>query len=216
MAAVNQYGDALEYASDGLKNDHEIVLAAVNQNGRAVAYASDELKNDHEIVMAAVNETAWALQYASDELKQDREIALIAVANNWLAQYLVAPVLRNDPLVLAEFIHFGARQLFQHNNGSPLKKLLTQVLECIPPNIVLADNAAALEYAQANECGIWHKIWLVNQMINLDAARDKILAYQGDLATEFQEAKDLLHCAPVIGAFVEMYGDRDWRNINTY
>jgi hypothetical protein len=33
-----------------LKNDKEIVLIAVKQNGRALQYASEELKGDKEVV----------------------------------------------------------------------------------------------------------------------------------------------------------------------
>jgi hypothetical protein len=43
--------------TDDCDNDREIVLAAVNQHGNSLEYASDELKNDREIVMAAV--TTW-------------------------------------------------------------------------------------------------------------------------------------------------------------
>ncbi|MGA9406576.1 MAG: DUF4116 domain-containing protein, partial [Bacteroidota bacterium] len=36
LAAVNQYGNALQYASESLQGDTEIVLAAVKQNGYAL------------------------------------------------------------------------------------------------------------------------------------------------------------------------------------
>ena len=49
-------------------------LAAVKQNGLALEYASDELKCDREIVLAAVKQTSHALEYASEELKNDPEI----------------------------------------------------------------------------------------------------------------------------------------------
>jgi hypothetical protein len=35
---------ALEWASDELRNDQEVVLAAVGQDGSALQYASDELR----------------------------------------------------------------------------------------------------------------------------------------------------------------------------
>ena len=47
-------GSALEYASDELREDREIVLVAVKKaGGLALRYASDELKGDREIVRAA-------------------------------------------------------------------------------------------------------------------------------------------------------------------
>ena len=48
LAAVTQNGNALQYASDELKNDKDVVLAAVTQNGNALGYASAELRNDKD------------------------------------------------------------------------------------------------------------------------------------------------------------------------
>lgn len=79
LAAVNHYGPALEYASDDLKADKEIVLEAVKLWGSNLEYASDDLKADKDVVLAAVTNTGRALEYASDNLKADREIVLEAV-----------------------------------------------------------------------------------------------------------------------------------------
>ena len=57
LAAVNQDGEALEYASVALKADREIVLAAVKQNPRALRHASTNPKGPRDvqdIVLAAV------------------------------------------------------------------------------------------------------------------------------------------------------------------
>ena len=40
--------------SNILKKDREVVLAAVNQNGNALEYASEELKNDPELQKIAL------------------------------------------------------------------------------------------------------------------------------------------------------------------
>jgi hypothetical protein len=61
---VKQNGDALEFASDELQGDREVVLAAVKQNGDALKYASQQLRGDREVVKAAVEENADALTYA--------------------------------------------------------------------------------------------------------------------------------------------------------
>ena len=50
MAAVKNNGSALQYASDELQADKEVVLMAVKQNGYAINYASEELKNDPEFM----------------------------------------------------------------------------------------------------------------------------------------------------------------------
>ena len=74
MAAVSQNGLALEYATDEMKNDKDVVLAAVQNYGRALEYASDELKNDKDVVMAAVRNDGAALGFASEEMKVDKDI----------------------------------------------------------------------------------------------------------------------------------------------
>ena len=45
--------DALNYASDELRNNREIVLASVQQDGLALQYASNELKQDLELLKIA-------------------------------------------------------------------------------------------------------------------------------------------------------------------
>ena len=78
MVAVAQDGRALQYASETLKNDKDVVMVAVTQDGDALTYASETLKNDREVVMAAVTQNGHALYYASEELKNDKEVMMAA------------------------------------------------------------------------------------------------------------------------------------------
>ena len=71
---VARNGLTLEFASEELRNDKEIVLKAVQNRGSALQYASDELKNDREIVLEAIKFDKEAIQYASEEMKNDPEI----------------------------------------------------------------------------------------------------------------------------------------------
>jgi len=50
MAAVNTDGSVLQYASEDLKKDREIVMAAVNSNDTALEYVSDDLKKDKDFL----------------------------------------------------------------------------------------------------------------------------------------------------------------------
>ena len=45
LAAVQQCGSALKYASDYLKNDQAFVMAAVNQNAKALNVIGPSLRN---------------------------------------------------------------------------------------------------------------------------------------------------------------------------
>jgi hypothetical protein len=49
-----------------------VVLAAVKKNGAALEFASESLRNDKEVVLLAVKNIGWALYYASEELKNDK------------------------------------------------------------------------------------------------------------------------------------------------
>ena len=74
MTAVSQDGLALQFATEELRGDREIVMAAVSQHGGALQFATEELKADREIVRTAVSKTGWALEYASKDLKEDEEM----------------------------------------------------------------------------------------------------------------------------------------------
>jgi len=71
MAAVQQNGRALQYASAELRADREFMLAAVQQDGGALYFASAEVKADREVVLAAVRQDRGAVEYASAELQRD-------------------------------------------------------------------------------------------------------------------------------------------------
>jgi hypothetical protein len=81
--AVKHDGYALQFASEDLKNDRELVLAAVNRSSQALSFSSERLRNDREVVLAAVSKQGNEMRYASEELKNDNEILIVAVANGW-------------------------------------------------------------------------------------------------------------------------------------
>ena len=65
---MEQDGLALLHASEGMRDDHEIVLAAVTQNGHALQYASKRLRSDWSIVEIAAATNPDALCYAHDDV----------------------------------------------------------------------------------------------------------------------------------------------------
>jgi hypothetical protein len=87
---------ALQFASEELNNDREVVLEAVKQNGTALCWASEELRSDREIVFEAVKRYGSVLQYASIELRNDREIVLTAVKIFSYSLRFASPLLQND------------------------------------------------------------------------------------------------------------------------
>jgi hypothetical protein len=99
LAAVEQDGLSLEFASSGLKMDRVVVTAAVKQNGLALEFAPD-LNGDREIVRLAVAQYWRALRYASPNLRQDKDIAIFAIGVHGCAMEYIASELRADKHVV--------------------------------------------------------------------------------------------------------------------
>ncbi|KAL7537202.1 hypothetical protein ACHAXR_009737 [Thalassiosira sp. AJA248-18] len=85
LVAVEQNGEALEYASEELRGDRDVVLAAVKETGGALQFASDDLRGNRCVVLAAIKQNGSAFRFASDDLKVDRDIALASVEQDGLA-----------------------------------------------------------------------------------------------------------------------------------
>ena len=115
LAAVEEDGWALEYASVELQADREVVLAAVQQDGYALNYASVELKADREIREAASKQSAHAVRLA--ELKAvkgaDKQAKTRPTAANGPAQASSSKAADASALVLGE----GERRLLADEAG---------------------------------------------------------------------------------------------------
>ena len=89
MATVKSNPSALQFASDRLRSDKEVVLTAIRADadmtmpeGGVLSYASDGLRNDKEIVLEAVKNNGMAIQYMSEELVNDKNFVLKALKNS--------------------------------------------------------------------------------------------------------------------------------------
>jgi len=71
--AISRNAHSLEYASDDLKNEKELVLLAVKKDGTSLKNAPMKFRADKQVVMEAVKQTANAFRYASDELRHEKE-----------------------------------------------------------------------------------------------------------------------------------------------
>lgn len=56
MEAVRKNGHALQFASQTLRGDKEVVMEAVQQNGTALKYASKTLQVEKDVVTVAVRQ----------------------------------------------------------------------------------------------------------------------------------------------------------------
>ena len=87
---------ALQFASEEMKGDRQVVMTAVSQNGLALCYATEEMKGDRQVVMTAMSENWGALQYATEEMKGDRQIVMTAASRNGYALHFATAELRGD------------------------------------------------------------------------------------------------------------------------
>ena len=88
--------DILKHASEQLRDDKEVVLAAVGCEYYSLKDASERLKDDKDIVLTAIKHNANQLKYASERLKNDREIVLTAVEENGQALDGASEELKSD------------------------------------------------------------------------------------------------------------------------
>jgi hypothetical protein len=96
LAVVNNFGLALQYASDEVKANPKVVLAAVNNFGLALKYASDKMKANPKIVMAAISYLSSPWKDASKALKADRDFVLAALRKNVTVWKYVSETFKND------------------------------------------------------------------------------------------------------------------------
>ena len=67
------------FPTEESKSDYHTVLQAVQENGGALQWASDELQNNKDIVFEAIKTFPLAVYFASDDLKDDLDIAKAAL-----------------------------------------------------------------------------------------------------------------------------------------
>ena len=88
--AIKKFPMALEWASDRIKDNTDIVLSAMKHHRKifpsAVRWASARIRDDEEIMQWAINNSAETLQYASDRIKDNMD--------------LLSPIIKKYPYVL--------------------------------------------------------------------------------------------------------------------
>jgi len=111
MEAVSKDGLMLEMA--GLDASRALVLAAVNQNGMALKFASTTFKDDAGVVMAAARQTWRSLQFASKNQRTGKDLAIVGVSQDPNAFQYVANKLRYDREVLEAACSTNGKALSQ-------------------------------------------------------------------------------------------------------
>eukprot|EP00928_Gymnodinium_smaydae_P096262 TRINITY_DN8461_c0_g2_i1.p1 TRINITY_DN8461_c0_g2~~TRINITY_DN8461_c0_g2_i1.p1 ORF type:complete len:328 (-),score=54.04 TRINITY_DN8461_c0_g2_i1:339-1322(-) len=94
-----------------LYEDKQVLLEVLKMNPFALEFASDELRANIDVVELAVSEAGMALQFASPSLKEDRDLVLRAVATNVHALQFAGPALRADVDFALQVIEHNVQSL---------------------------------------------------------------------------------------------------------
>lgn len=138
---------ALEYLSERLRDDKEVVLTAVNSvppldedEQFFLEDASERLKDDKEVILAAVSQRGYFLEYASDRLRADHDVVFAAMKN---ASYSLGEAL-GDYSENAEFLlslgfrdHWDIYGMFQNVSPKLLddENFMIQFVEASPKDV---------------------------------------------------------------------------------
>jgi len=113
LAAAKHFGDAaLEFGADKFKTNKNIITEAVKSSGKALSFLAENEKNDKNLVITAVKHHGYALQYAPEQLQNDKDVVIAAITA--VDQYsntlqYASEELRNDKdVVITAVGHNGA------------------------------------------------------------------------------------------------------------
>ena len=123
----------MEFASDRLKDDDMVVRRAIlNYNTTALQFASERLKNNFDIVKTAVQMNPEVLQFASKELRNNEDIVKEAVAYDTQYFKFAGDKLKNNFLLLKLFLILIKKLLKTINGAKEMK--IKQILGMIVCN----------------------------------------------------------------------------------
>jgi len=115
--AVQSSGAALKHASKELRKEAQLVTKAVKQDGLALEFAGKSLRDNAEVVFAAVSQNASAMKFASERLRGDADFMLSAMRRSSFALRYASRELREDRDFIMEAIkHDGLalRWAYEH------------------------------------------------------------------------------------------------------
>jgi hypothetical protein len=100
LLAVQNRVESFQFAADHLKTDVRFVLEVMRNGGvdgwKAFEYASGMLRSRHDFVLSAVQQSAWVLRYAAPKLQTNIEIVRAALKQDGLALQIMPEELRNN------------------------------------------------------------------------------------------------------------------------
>lgn len=112
IAALDARPDALSVAGPRVRSNRAAVLQIVAKHGPSLAHAAPGLQDDREVVLCAVEQAPSSFSHASPRLREDRQVALAAAARNGALVGSMAAWLRHDAQIVAAALNqLGGRVL---------------------------------------------------------------------------------------------------------
>ena len=109
LAGVSDYSYGFEFASERLRSNKQLAIIAIQhceyQYTRALEYLSEELRDDEDVVLNYIEHAKWyELDEISDRLKDDKNFALKAVFINGSVLEFLSDRLRDDRDVVIDAV----------------------------------------------------------------------------------------------------------------
>ena len=134
--AVSKNGLALEFASEDLRSDCDLVLTAMGWStwsAHSLKHASEELRADGKFMMRAVRKLGGeTLEHASEELRSEREFIMTAVSIDWVALAFASGGLASDRDIVMTAVssYWGALEFASEELRSDRNLVMTAVSQC--------------------------------------------------------------------------------------
>lgn len=140
LAAASRAVDALEFASEELRDSCDFVSKAIRQDIAALEFASLRLRGDRNFMQGAAEMDWRALRFADKALLRDRELVRITTEKNWQALSFTGEAMRSDRELLKVALDQTALAL--KYAGEPLRKDRNVVLDAVKQNWLALEFAA--------------------------------------------------------------------------
>jgi hypothetical protein len=91
----------IEFLSEDLRKNEDIILLAINRNPKLFKYASQTLLSNRDFLLTKIlNKYGALLEYVSEDLKNDKELTTIAILNDSFAFNYISNKLKKDDLFM--------------------------------------------------------------------------------------------------------------------
>ena len=106
---ASEFGEALQFMNDTLKNNWSIVKKCINNNGNSIQYLPEQLRSNKELSLLAVKQNPKSYNHLNFELKFDPEILKYLTDSNLLDKVNIPKKIKtngdlNKKLLIEEYL----------------------------------------------------------------------------------------------------------------